>query len=374
MRHMLPSLLVACLVVAPCATLNAQQLPDREFRPVVTAPRWATNSGPRLCLDEAHHNFHTLDGRYAAFGALAERDGFRVSPNRASFSSTSLAQCDLLVIANAQPSDAPWDQYPVPTPSAFSPTEIDATRRWVESGGALLLIADHMPLAGAAAQLAAAFGFTFLDGFATAPAIRGDGVRATMDRPAVFRSSDSSLRTHRITQGLAPGATVQSIRTFTGQAFRPPADAEAVLVVPADWVMLLPRRAWQFTDSTRSMPVGGWLQGATRTIGRAERTVHAEHAALAHHAIGPRGAARHRVSLRYARAPKLIHSRPSTAPAHPYPVGAPHCTDTSVAIITAAPASERGNAPTVSPNLQLHSPRRVIPARTPKCSATIAAK
>jgi hypothetical protein len=287
MRHIIPGFLAACLAAAASTILNAQQVPDREFRPAVTAPRWPTSGGPRLCLDEAHHNFHTLDGRYAAFGALAERDGFRVSPNRAPFSTTSLAQCDLLVIANAQPSDAPWDQYPIPTPSAFSATEIDATHRWVERGGSLLLIADHMPLAGAAAQLAAAFGFTFLDGFASAPAVRRDGVRATMDRPAVFRISDGSLRTHRIAQGLAPGAAVQSIRTFTGQAFQPPADAEAVLVVPADWVMLLPQRAWQFTDSTRSVAVGGWLQGATRTVGSGRIAVFGEAAMFSAQRAGP---------------------------------------------------------------------------------------
>jgi hypothetical protein len=39
-------------------------------------------------------------------------------------------------------------------------------RRFVERGGALLLIADHMPMAGAASDLGLAFGVHFENGFA----------------------------------------------------------------------------------------------------------------------------------------------------------------------------------------------------------------
>jgi hypothetical protein len=58
--------------------------------------------GPRLCLDEAHHNFHTLDDRFWAFGELARRDGFRVAPSRETITAAALAKCDLFVISNAQ--------------------------------------------------------------------------------------------------------------------------------------------------------------------------------------------------------------------------------------------------------------------------------
>src|SRR5688572_10497129 len=125
---------------------SAQQLPDSAFRPPILRPAYAIGNGPRLCLDEAHHNFHTLDNRFWAFGELARRDGFRVSPFRQAFDAVALAQCDLLVISNAQWSDKEWDTYPYPTPSAFTDTEVVAVRVWVEQGGRLLLIADHMPL------------------------------------------------------------------------------------------------------------------------------------------------------------------------------------------------------------------------------------
>jgi hypothetical protein len=276
----LPVLLFALHAVAT-ATAHAQQLPDRDFRPTVSAPRWPENTGPRLCLDEAHHNFHTLDGRYAAFGALAARDGFRVTPLRSTFALSSLSSCDLLVIANAQPSDDPWDRYPIPTPSAFTNTEIEATRQWVERGGALLLIADHMPLAGAAAKLASAFGFTFHDGFATAPTTRGSAVRTTMDRLAVFQKRDSTLRPHAIS------SDIDHIRTFTGQAFQSPQAAQPLLIVPRDWIMLLPTRAWQFTDSTRTIPVGGWHQAATLSLGAGRIAVFGEAAMFSAQRAGP---------------------------------------------------------------------------------------
>ena len=55
---------------------------------------------------------------------------------------------DILVIANAgTDAESSWE---LPTPSAFTDDEIDVVVRWVADGGALFLIADHMPAAGAA--------------------------------------------------------------------------------------------------------------------------------------------------------------------------------------------------------------------------------
>ncbi|MEZ4998473.1 MAG: hypothetical protein R2758_13765 [Bacteroidales bacterium] len=53
-----------------------------------------------------------------------------------------------------------------PVYSAFTPKEIETVRKWVEGGGSLFLIADHMPMGGADKEMAAAFGFGFTDGFA----------------------------------------------------------------------------------------------------------------------------------------------------------------------------------------------------------------
>ena len=53
----------------------------------------------------------------------------------------------------------------MPTPSAFSEDEIAVLSEWVEAGGSLLLVFEHMPLAGAAQDLAGAFGIEISNGF-----------------------------------------------------------------------------------------------------------------------------------------------------------------------------------------------------------------
>lgn len=283
----------SCLLFAAAAfalPAAAQQVPDTLFRPPVERPAFASGQGPRLCLDEAHHNFHTLDDRFRAFGLLAERDGFRVGPLRAPFSAASLAACDLVVISNAQASDAEWDTYPSPTPSAFTDAEIGAVRSWVLDGGRLLLIADHQPLAGAAKALAAAFGATFIDGFAfSRDMLRPDGsMRGGPDRPTLFVPAAATLADHPITAGRTADERVTQVRSFTGQAFRwTGRDVRPVLVLPPDFVSLEPRYAWQFDSTTQVRDVGGWLQGATRRVGRGRVALFGEAAMFSAQVAGP---------------------------------------------------------------------------------------
>ena len=270
MRTVVASVCVS--VTALASRAGTQQVPDRAFRPPVPRPAFAEGAGPRLCLDEGHHNFHTLDNRFWAFGALARRDGYRVAPLRAAFDAAALSACDLLVISNAQPDDRPWTEYPLPTPAAFAPEEIAAVQAWVAAGHSLLLIADHMPLAGAAASLAAAFGAAFTNGFAYLANPGADGrptVERVRDVPTTFDRADGTLRAHAIIDGRDSSERVMRIRSFTGQAFRLDGPGvEPVMVLPAGFVSLEPRIAWQFTADTPMRPVGGWLQGATRRVGR----------------------------------------------------------------------------------------------------------
>ena len=258
------SFVIVCGSTLPLA---AQQVPDRSFRPPIAAPAYAEGKGPVVCLDEGHANFHTLDNRFWAFGDLVRRDGYVVRGLRAKFDRTALSQCAILVISNAQPSEAEWDTYGYPTPSAFTAPEVEATHAWVRGGGKLLLIADHMPLAGAAAKLASAFGVTFTDGFAVEGFAADSARDAAFAKPTIFRTSDRTLRPHAITRGRDSSESVTSVRSFTGQAFRAPASAEPVLVLPSTFVALMPEKAWQFTADTRKVKVGGWLQGATMRVG-----------------------------------------------------------------------------------------------------------
>lgn len=282
------SVLAALLAANPAA---AQQVADTAFLPVVRRPAYESGAGPALCVDEAHHNFHTLDRRFWAFGQLAFQDGFRVAPLRERFTDASLRECSILVISNAQPSDASWNDYPFPTPSAFAPEEVSTVTAWVNGGGSLLLIADHMPLAGAAASLAAAFGVTFTDGFAVPEFANAAGRDSAFTIPTLFRTADATLAHHPIVRGRDPSEAVTQVRSFTGQAFRAGPDMlgtlEPVLVLPAHYVSLEPRIAWRFDDATPVRRVGGWLQGATLRPGRGRVAVFGEAAMFSAQVNGP---------------------------------------------------------------------------------------
>ena len=56
-----------------------QQHADQHFTPRVPHSAYASASGPVVAVDQAHGNFHRLDGRYAPFGKLLAADGSRRS-------------------------------------------------------------------------------------------------------------------------------------------------------------------------------------------------------------------------------------------------------------------------------------------------------
>jgi hypothetical protein len=266
------------LLAAVClsATLTDQQVAAEKFDPVAAKPIYTSGNGPLVFIDEAHTNFHTLSGRFQAFAKLLRKDGFVVEANTKPFSQESLRQTSILVISNAlHPSNE--KNWSLPTPSAFTPEEIAELKQWIEHGGALWLIADHMPLAGAATELGKALGVEWSNGFA----IEGDN-----GGPMFFRTSDQSLRDHPILHGRDKSEEVTDVATFTGSAFRG-ADLQPLFVFRKDTVSLEPEVAWQFTDSTKKVPVAGWYQGATRRLGRGRIAVFGEAAMFTAQLAGP---------------------------------------------------------------------------------------
>ena len=263
--------LVASLLTSHFSPLRAQQVADSGFTPPVGRPAWEAGKGPVVLLDEAHVNFHTLDGRYYTFGRLLAGDGLVVRPLRTSFTRDALAGARLLVIANAlhERNRTDWS---LPTPSAFTPVEIAAVRDWVRDGGSLLLIADHMPFPGAAEELGAIFGVRMLNGFAAPP---GD-VRGQI----TFRRADGTLRDHPTIRG------IDSVVSFTGQAFTAEG-AAPLLILPDSITVLLPDTAWRFSDATRRVPAGGMLQGAVLEHGKGRVAVFGEAAMFSAQRAGP---------------------------------------------------------------------------------------
>jgi hypothetical protein len=258
---------------------DAQQVADLAFAPAIAQPAFAPDAGPIVLLDEAHHNFHTASGRYEPFARLLRRDGYRVQASAVPFTADALRGAGVLVIANAL-HERNRQEWTLPTPSAFTEAEIGAVRDWVYAGGALLLIADHMPMAGAAEALGAAFGVTWNNGFAidnTAPSA-----------PFVFtREGPQQLAAHSITDGRGPAERVTSVATFTGSAFRAGRDVTPVLTFQPGIVSLMPKTAWAFSADTPRQDVGGWLQGAVFERGKGRVAVFGEAAMFTAQLAGP---------------------------------------------------------------------------------------
>jgi uncharacterized protein (DUF2249 family) len=270
LRVMLTSVLLAL-----CA--QAQQVADTSFKPPIPDPAYGPGRGPVVMLDEAHFNFHTAEGRYKPFAELLRRDGYVVKASSLKFSKTSLRGGRILVIANplAERNQNDWS---LPTPSAFSEEEVEAVRDWVKGGGALVLIADHMPFPGATEKLALAFGVRFSNGYAVDERAQG---------PFLFKLSDGSLKEHPITKGRADAEKVDSVATFTGSAFQVERDAQPLLVLGPSVSSFLTTVAGQITAETPRVPVKGWYQGAVMRFGKGRVAVFGEAAMFSAQLAGP---------------------------------------------------------------------------------------
>jgi hypothetical protein len=77
--------------VARTAAPGGPQVADTAFIRRSHGPPSARQGTARL-LDEAHNNFHTVEGRYAPFADVLRRDGFVVDPLREDFTESSLAR------------------------------------------------------------------------------------------------------------------------------------------------------------------------------------------------------------------------------------------------------------------------------------------
>lgn len=272
----------AMWMLAAAGAAEAQQVPDSAFAPPVARPAFAPGAGPVVLVDEAHVNFHTADGRYYAFAQLLRRDGYVVRGLREPFTRESLAGARLLVVANALHARNA-DDWILPTPSAFTPGEIAAVEAWVREGGSLLLVADHMPFPGAAEGLAAAFGVAMGNGFAYDSTEQESRFR--------FSRANGLLADHPVTNGRDASERVDSIDSFTGQAFRlMRADAQPLLTLGPGTVLLMPEVAWQFSALTPRVRADGLLHGAVLRHGRGRVALFGEAAMFSAQLAGPQRA------------------------------------------------------------------------------------
>jgi len=254
--------------------VGAQQLPDPEFNTNVANPAY-TKTEPRVLFDEAHHNFHTIDGRYKPFADLLRNDGYRVVRNRQTFSKETLNSFKVLVIANAlgaeEMDDSGADQ------SAFTEEECQAVQDWVKGGGSLLLIADHAPFGGAAASLAKRFDVDMSKGFTYDPANSVEGNASVL----IFSRDNKLLATHPITEGRDEKERVNRVQSFTGQSLKGATDSVAILKL-SDTAKDSPD---QNTDA--SVSAAGRAEALAFKFGKGRVVVQGEAAMLSAQISGP---------------------------------------------------------------------------------------
>lgn len=288
------------LVLMAGTPLQAQQVPDSSFRFPIGSPAYEAGTGPVVCIDEGHHNFHTMDGRYLAFANLLRDDGYLVRAHEGEFSERTVMDCRVVVIANAAGA-ANAEDWAYPHPSAFTRGEISALLDWLRRGGAMLLIADHAPWPGATSDLAILLGVQMFDGY-VGPRVFGqledDAVRQTAE---LYRISVGELRnaysavgelgSHVILRGRNAGEVVPSVVTFTGQAFHPARGVEPLLILEPEAVGTVPFNLNSPSDSVGAapsrFPLPGWLQGAALRVADGRVVVLGEAATCTAQLAGP---------------------------------------------------------------------------------------
>lgn len=259
-------LLTVAMIALNFGGANAQSIindPDTDTG--VPRADFPQGSGPVVGVDSAHYNYHTIGNRFAPFAALLRNDGFRVVDSNSLFTREKLSAFKILVISNALPAALEKD-WKLPATSAFTPEEIGAVKVWVLNGGALLLIADHRPMAGSARDLGLTFGFQFQDGLVARDPMDG--------RRDIFARTDASLRDDVVTRGRDAGMAITSLRTFGGSGFRAPPGARPLIVFPSGYMnhacgIPCPAGAAE-TDAT------GMLQGAVMPFGKGRVAVFGE--------------------------------------------------------------------------------------------------
>lgn len=261
-------------VLIGCSALFGQQIPDTTFHYTIFKPAFRSHH-PVVFIDEAHGNFHTADNRFRPLGLLLESDGFIVKASTTPISSLQvLAGCDIFVISNPlHPDNTDWI---APIKSAFTDEEIAILNEWVNKGGRLLLIGDHMPFAGAISHLAASFGFEYLNGF--------EGITPGAWPPNKFQvkqiqSSDPTVYKTFL--------RVDSVATFTGSAIKLPDIATNLLAFNANDSIHFTDTAWVFPNPHRVQSLTGYSQGGILRYGKGKVAAFGEAAMFTAQLAGP---------------------------------------------------------------------------------------
>lgn len=253
---------------------SAQQIPDSSFQYMPKQPAYKKGQGPIVYVDEAHNNFHSLGTRYYTFGEVVKNDGYRAEPFPEKFSHESLKSCRILVIANAMPDTLAWV---LPTMPAFTEDEANALKSWVEDGGALLLIADHMPCPGAASPIGKAFGINMYNGYAL----------YDKEGRETFTRASGSLKENILTNGRNRHERIDSITIFAGHAFLPLRPVTKIIELTSDHTVYFPNPPGNFQDDTPFIDAAGLMHSVYFSQGKGRVVIVGEAAMFSAQLAGP---------------------------------------------------------------------------------------
>lgn len=246
----------------------AQQVPDTVYASNLNLQKseYKTGNGPLILIDGGHNNFHRAYGNFAPLRILLEKDGYQVKSLDQAISETNLKDCHILVVSNALAANNVGRWY-MPVYSAFTDDEVETIKNWVQKGGSLLLIADHMPFAGAANNLAHVFGFDYVNGFA-------DNCSDCWP-PSFFYANNNSLSS-LIANGRNRLEKVDSVAAFTGSAFSYPEQAQPVLLFSNKDTIMITDTAWQINEKTTRQVLTGKAMGAVMKSGKGRVAIFGE--------------------------------------------------------------------------------------------------
>lgn len=262
---------LAAMALAIAAPAQERQLPDLDYVFANDSPAYPPGAGPLIALSN-HNSPMVQRGAFDPLLRLAATDGFRAERRDGELATVVAAQPAVLILANAHAGN--FADFPaIEPPSAFSDGDIAAVRRWVEEGGGLLILADHAPFGGGASALAAAFGFTFLNGHAVEARAAAEGtVRVNIE----FTAGNGLATGHPVTDGSTGRAPVGRFFAFGGQAFIPPDGATTLLTIPDGWQAVFSYRIRAELNSAPRIDASGMAQGAAMDYGSGRVAVFGE--------------------------------------------------------------------------------------------------
>ncbi|MFZ4715193.1 MAG: hypothetical protein ACOYL6_15835 [Bacteriovoracaceae bacterium] len=195
-----------------------------EFHPKTKNPAF-TDNHPKICFDEGHNNLAVDQGFYSPVLELLESDGYQIIHIKEKFTHEILKGCNTIYISAVR-GHSDYSNKELSNKSAFTHLEIQNIKKWVKSGGSLLLMTDHKPMSNAAGDLLLQFGIV-----GSLNNVRNEDFKVPpFSDPGIFYISDNLMNQESpIVKGRNEDERLKKIFFFYGQALKGPKDADVFL-------------------------------------------------------------------------------------------------------------------------------------------------